>query len=278
MFNDGLPPLRDVLRDFDLQAKKSYGQNFLLDLNVTQRIAQFVKPEGKTIVEIGPGPGGLTRALLAEGASKVICVEADARFAPVLEQIAARYPSQLEFIIGDALAMHPDDITEGPYHIASNLPYNIGSPLLTKWLEGPWMPRWQSLTLMFQKEVAERLVAAPNTKAYGRLSILTQWRNRAEILLNLPPEAFVPPPKVSSAVIQIIPHTAFYPADQNMLFKIAAAAFNQRRKMLRSSLKQVCSDPETLLTELNIAPTRRGETLSIEEFCAISTALSGRQK
>jgi 16S rRNA (adenine1518-N6/adenine1519-N6)-dimethyltransferase len=278
MFNDGLPPLRDVLREFDLHAKKSYGQNFLLDLNLTQRIAQFVQPKDKTIIEIGPGPGGLTRALLAGGAAKVICIEADPRFAPALTQIAERHPHRLDYHITDALALHPNDLTDGPYHIASNLPYHIGTALLTKWLEDDWPPRWQSLTLMFQKEVAQRLVAPANSKPYGRLSILTQWRNSAEILLTLPPEAFVPPPKVSSAVIQIKPLTPRFAADQKMLAKVAAAAFNQRRKMLRSSLKQLCLDPEALLTALGIAPTRRGETLSIEEFCAISTALSEETK
>ncbi len=278
MFNDGLPPLRDVLREFDLQAKKSYGQNFLLDLNLTQRIAQFVKPKDKTIIEIGPGPGGLTRALLAEGAAKVICIEADPRFAPALSQIAARYPNQLDVHIGDALALHPNDLVSGPYYIASNLPYNIGTALLTKWLEDEWPPRWQSLTLMFQKEVAQRLIAPANSKPYGRLSILTQWRNDAEILLTLPPEAFVPPPKISSAVIQITPRTPLFPADQKTLSKVTAAAFNQRRKMLRSSLKQLCLNPEELLTTLGIEPTRRGETLSIEEFCTISNAVSGEKK
>lgn len=277
MTPDGLPPLGEVIKRYDLRANKSFGQNFLLDLNLTRRIAQAAKPQGKIIIEIGPGPGGLTRALLLEGVKQLICVEADTRFQPALEQIATHYPERLKVIYADALKVDLNSLTPHCYDVVANLPYNIGTPLLTRWLEAPWPPQWQQLTLMFQKEVAERLVAPSNSKAYGRLSILTQWRNDTDLLFSVPREAFVPPPKVTSAIVQIKPREPISAAEPEILFKVAAAAFNQRRKMLRKSLKQLCLSPEEPLAKAGIDATRRGESLTIDEFCALARAISGRQ-
>jgi 16S rRNA (adenine1518-N6/adenine1519-N6)-dimethyltransferase len=274
---DTLPPLRDVIAEHGLSARKSLGQNFLLDLNLTSRIARVPGDlRGADVLEVGPGPGGLTRGLLAEGARKVLAIEKDARCLPALAQIAAAYPGRLEVIEGDALQIDPLAYLTPPIHVAANLPYNIGTELLVRWLTPQaWPPFWQSLTLMFQKEVAERIVAQPGSKAYGRLAILAQWRTDAEIALTLPPQAFVPAPKVHSAVVHLrARHAPRYPADAATLSRVVAAAFNQRRKMLRASLKAISPQIETHLTAVGIDPTRRAETLSLEEFCALARQLA----
>ncbi|MEM7058281.1 MAG: 16S rRNA (adenine(1518)-N(6)/adenine(1519)-N(6))-dimethyltransferase RsmA [Pseudomonadota bacterium] len=272
MAPDGLPRLRDVIARHGLSARKSLGQNFLLDLNLTGRIARAAGPlDGAEVVEIGPGPGGLTRALLAEGASKVIAIERDQRCLPALEEISDHYPGRLHVLEGDAMRLDPTSHLRGPARIVANLPYNVGTALLVNWLDAEnWPPWWQSLTLMFQKEVAERIVAAPGSKAYGRLSVLAQWRCEARIAFEVPAQAFIPPPKVTSAIVNIQPMTP--PANVNAarLSKITAAAFAQRRKMLRQSLKACTDDPLTLLEKASIDPTRRAETLSIEEFLTLA--------
>lgn len=267
---DSLPPIGEVIRRHDLYARKSLGQNFLFDLNLTMRIARAVPLADDTIVEIGPGPGALTRALLAAGARKLVCIETDARFLPALEEISAHYPNRLIVINADARTIDLASTIDGPFHIAANLPYNVGTHLLTQWLEAEWPPSWRSLTLMFQKEVAERLVAAAGQKQYGRLSVLTQWRNRAEILFDVSAKAFVPPPKVTSAIVQITPHAPIRDVSPVLLGTITRLAFQQRRKMLRASLKSLCSSPEDLLQTAGIDSRRRGETLSIEEFCQLA--------
>ncbi|MEO1721776.1 MAG: 16S rRNA (adenine(1518)-N(6)/adenine(1519)-N(6))-dimethyltransferase RsmA [Pseudomonadota bacterium] len=273
---DGLPPLRAVIAEHGLAARKSLGQNFLLDLNLTRRIARAAGPlEGQTVLEIGPGPGGLTRALLTEGASKVVAVERDQRCLAALAEIAASYPGRLEVIEGDALSLDPLAMLDGPVRIVANLPYNIGTELFTRWLSSSdWPPRWSSMTLMFQKEVAERITAQPGTKAYGRLAVLAQWRARARILFEIDPRAFTPPPKVTSAVIRLEPTGA--PITPNgtpslrALEKVTAAAFAQRRKMLRQSLKSLVSPAEPLLEAAGVEPTRRAETLGIDEFANLA--------
>lgn len=273
---DTLPPLRQVIADHGLTAKKSLGQNFLLDLNLTARIARVPGDlSGADVLEVGPGPGGLTRGLLACGARKVLAIEKDTRCLPALEQIAGAYPGRLEVINGDALEVDPRAHLTSPIHIAANLPYNVGTELLVRWLTPEdWPPFWQTLTLMFQKEVAERIVAQPGSKAYGRLAILAQWRTEAQIALTLPPQAFVPAPKVHSAVVHLraLPSPR-YPADAMVLSKLVAAAFNQRRKMLRASLKGLRPDIEAVLEATGIDPTRRAETVSLEEFCNLARAL-----
>lgn len=275
MTMDGLPPLREVIDHYDLQAKKSLGQNFLFDLNLTSRIARATQPMDCPIVEIGPGPGALTRALLMEGAQKLICVEADRRFEQPLRDIKAAYGDRLELVFADAMTLHPDELCEGPYKICANLPYNIGTPLYMSWLEtSNWPPRWTSLTLMFQKEVADRVVAPAGSKAYGRLSILSQWLCHNETLFDIDPRAFVPPPKITSSVIQITPRDeVLAPASLPALKRVTTAAFGQRRKMLRASLKQLGVDPIQLLSTANIEETRRAETLTIEEFCTLARCL-----
>ena len=273
---DTLPPLRDVIAEHGLSARKSLGQNFLLDLNLTAKIARQVEDlEGSDILEIGPGPGGLTRGLLAEGARRVVAVEKDPRCIPALQDIAAAYPGRLEVIEGDALALPLGDHLRPPVRVAANLPYNVGTELLTRWLDPPqWPPFWESLTLMFQREVAERIVATPGGKSYGRLSVLAQWRSDARIVMDLPPQAFTPPPKVSSSVVQITRLAApRYPADQKVLIRVVKTAFGQRRKMLRASLKGLAPDMETRLEGLGIAPTARAEEISLEGFCAIARDL-----
>jgi 16S rRNA (adenine1518-N6/adenine1519-N6)-dimethyltransferase len=273
---DGLPPLREVIRRHGLIAKKSLGQNFLLDLNLTGRIARAAgKLEGITVVEIGPGPGGLTRALLAEGAAHVIAVERDARAIEALAEISAHYPGRLTVIEGDALAFDLSSIkAEGPLRIIANLPYNIATVLLTGWLETePWPPRFDRLVLMFQREVAERLVAAPDSKAYGRLSVLTQWRATAKILFDISPSAFVPPPKVTSSVVELIPRASPEPCDRAMLSRVTEAAFGQRRKMLRQSLKTLLPDPLPVLEAAGIAPTDRAEHIAVEGFVRLARAV-----
>ncbi|ABV92927.1 dimethyladenosine transferase [Dinoroseobacter shibae DFL 12 = DSM 16493] len=274
---DGLPPLREVIAAHKLSAKKSLGQNFLLDLNLTARIARVPGDlSGADVLEVGPGPGGLTRGLLAEGARKVLAIEKDARCLPALQQIAAAYPGRLEVIEGDALEVDATAYLSPPIHIAANLPYNVGTELLVRWLTPPdWPPFWRTLTLMFQREVAERIVAKPGSKAYGRLAILAQWRAEAEIALTLPPQAFIPAPKVHSAVVHLRARTEpRYPADAAVLSRVVATAFNQRRKMLRASLKGLTPGIEDHLAAVGIDPTRRAETLSLEEFCALARQIA----
>ncbi|MEY8799718.1 16S rRNA (adenine(1518)-N(6)/adenine(1519)-N(6))-dimethyltransferase RsmA [Leisingera sp. XS_AS12] len=270
---DSLPPLREVIAKHQLSARKSLGQNFLLDLNLTAKIArQAGDLSGCDVLEIGPGPGGLTRGLLAEGARRVLAVEKDARCLPALQEIADAYPGRFDVINGDALEIDPLAHLTPPIRIAANLPYNVGTELLVRWLTPKdWPPFWQSLTLMFQREVAERIVAQPGSKAYGRLAILSQWRADARIVLSLPPGAFTPPPKVSSAVVHLdaLPAPRFE-ADAAVLNRVVAAAFNQRRKMLRASLKGISPEIEDLLHAAGIPPTERAEQVSLEAFCALA--------
>lgn len=270
---DGLPPLRDVIERHGLVAKKSLGQNFLLDLNLTSKIARLAGDLSKCdVLEVGPGPGGLTRGLLAEGARKVLAVEKDSRAIAALDEISAAYPGRLEILNADALDIDPLERLTTPVRIISNLPYNIGTELLVRWLTPPtWPPYWSSLTLMFQREVAERIVAQPGSKKYGRLAILSQWRTRANIVMELPPEAFTPPPKIHSAVVhfEALPAPRFE-ANPKVLERIVAAGFNQRRKMLRASLKGVAPDIEDRLVAAGIKPTDRAEQVSVEGWCALA--------
>ena len=270
---DDLPPLREVIRRHGLAARKSLGQNFLLDLNLTARIARAAGPlDGLTVFEVGPGPGGLTRALLMEGAEKVIAVERDARCLPALAEIAAAYPGKLEVIEADALDLDESKILPPGVKIAANLPYNVGTALLIKWLTAPFPFFWSSLTLMFQREVAERIVAKPDSEPYGRLSVLAAWRAKAKILFDVNRGAFVPPPSVTSSIVRLEPLAEpAAPADLAALEKITAAAFGQRRKMLRQSLKNLGG--ERLLTEAGIDPTLRPEQLDIVQFAALARAL-----
>ncbi len=266
---DGLPPLRDVIQAHGLMAKKSLGQNFLFDLNLTRKIARSAAPlEGHTIIEVGPGPGGLTRALLAEGSGHVIAIERDPRVLPALAEIAAHYPSKLTVIEADALTQDVSALATGPLKIVSNLPYNIGTPLLLNWITASaWPPAYTSLTLMFQKEVAARITAAPGSNDYGRLSIICQWRMRARKLFDVNRSAFTPPPKVTSSIVQLEPRAApLVDCDVKALERVTAAAFGQRRKMLRSSLKSVFENPDAVLHELGIDPQGRAEELSVEAF------------
>jgi len=273
---DTLPPLSEVIRTYEIAARKSLGQNFLLDLNLTAKIArQAGDLTACDVLEIGPGPGGLTRGLLAQGARRVLAIEKDARCIPALADIAAAYPGRLEVINGDALEVDPLAHLTPPIRIAANLPYNVGTELLVRWLTPPeWPPFWDSLTLMFQREVAERIVATPGSKAYGRLALLAQWRATPRIVMNLPPEAFTPPPKVSSAVVHLtaLPEPRF-PADPKKLERTVAMAFNQRRKMLRAALKGLAPDIEDRLIACGIKPTDRAETIGLEQFCALSRTL-----
>lgn len=270
---DALPPLREVIATHGLSARKSLGQNFLLDLNLTAKIARKAGDlTACDVLEIGPGPGGLTRGLLAEGARRVVAVEKDARCIPALQDIAAAYPGRLTVIEGDALDLDLSGALTPPVRIAANLPYNVGTELLVRWLTPPdWPPFWDSLTLMFQREVAQRIVAQPGSKAYGRLAILAQWRCDARIVLDLPPQAFTPPPKVSSAVVHLDRLQApRYPARAETLSRVVAMAFNQRRKMLRAALKGLSPDIEDRLTAAGIAPTARAEEIPLEGFCALA--------
>ncbi|MFP7571521.1 16S rRNA (adenine(1518)-N(6)/adenine(1519)-N(6))-dimethyltransferase RsmA [Marivita sp. S2033] len=274
---DDLPPLREVIASHGLSARKALGQNFLLDLNLTAKIArQAGDLRGTDVLEVGPGPGGLTRGLLSEGARRVLAVEKDPRCLPALAEIAAAYPGRLEVIEGDALAINALERLTPPIAICANLPYNVGTELLVRWLTPPsWPPVWDSLTLMFQKEVAERIVAQPGSKAYGRLAILAQWRCDVQIAMHLPPEAFTPPPKVSSAVVHLraLPEPRF-DADAKTLERVVAAGFNQRRKMLRASLKSLSPQIEDHLVAVGIAPTERAEQVSVEGFCALARRLA----
>jgi 16S rRNA (adenine1518-N6/adenine1519-N6)-dimethyltransferase len=274
---DNLPPLREVINTHDLKARKSLGQNFLLDLNLTAKIARQAGDMTECdVLEIGPGPGGLTRGLLSEGARRVLAIEKDKRCLPALAEIAEAYPDRLTVIEGDALEIDPLAHLTPPIRIAANLPYNVGTELLVRWLTPQeWPPFWQSLTLMFQREVAERIVAKPGAKAYGRLALLAQWRADARIVLNLPPEAFTPPPKVSSAVVHLtaLPEPRF-PADPDVLNRVVAAAFNQRRKMLRSALKGTAPDIEDRLRAAGLKPTERAEQVPLEGFCALAREIA----
>jgi 16S rRNA (adenine1518-N6/adenine1519-N6)-dimethyltransferase len=273
---DGLPPLREVIRAFDLSARKSLGQNFILDLNLTRRIARAAGSlEGRTVVEVGPGPGGLTRALLMEGAARVIAVERDERTRGALEMITQRYPGKLEVHFGDALRADWPKLlgaAHGQAVIVANLPYSVATLLLTGWLDTePWPPWFNRMVLMFQKEVAERIVAAPGSKVYGRVSVLAQWRASPRIALSVPREAFTPAPKVASAVVELIPHKEpSPPCTPQSLARVTAAAFGQRRKMLRSSLKQLVAEPEQLLEAVGIAGNLRAEDVSVKDFARLA--------
>ncbi|NCW52994.1 MAG: 16S rRNA (adenine(1518)-N(6)/adenine(1519)-N(6))-dimethyltransferase RsmA [Rhodobacteraceae bacterium] len=270
---DQLPPLREVIAQHNLSAQKSLGQNFLLDLNLTSKIARQAGDLTQSdVLEIGPGPGGLTRGLLAEGARRVIAIEKDRRCIAALEDIQKAYPDRLEILEGDALSINPLERLTGPVKVVANLPYNVGTELLIRWLTPTrWPPFWTSLTLMFQKEVAERIVAPVASKAYGRLALLSQWRTDANIVMNLPPSAFTPPPKVSSAVVHLTALSApRFEAEAAVLEKTVAKAFNQRRKMLRSSLKGFTLDLEEKLQAAGISPTLRAEQVSLEQFCALA--------
>lgn len=271
---DGLPPLRDVIQRHGLDARKALGQNFLLDLNLTQKVARTAGSlEGVTVFEVGPGPGGLTRAILALGAAKVIAVERDARCLPALAEIADHYPGRLEVIEGDALKTDfAALVPQGPVKIIANLPYNVGTQLLVNWLLPPeWPPFWQSLTLMFQKEVGQRIVAAEDDDHYGRLGVLCGWRTQAQMAFDISPQAFTPPPKVTSTVVHLTPKENPIPCAIEKLEKVTQAAFGQRRKMLRQSLKPIGG--EALLLKAEIDPQRRAETLSVEEFCRLANCL-----
>ena len=276
---DGLPPLREVIAAHDLVAKKQLGQNFLLDLNLTAKIARCAGDlSGCDVLEVGPGPGGLTRGLLAEGARRVVAVEMDPRALPALQEIAAHYPGRLVPLLGDALKLDVAAHLTAPVKVVANLPYNVGTELLIRWLTPEtWPPVWSSLTLMFQKEVAERIVAKPRTEHYGRLALLAQYRCEARIVMTLPPEAFTPAPKVHSAVVQLtaLPEPRF-PCDFNQLQRITAMAFNQRRKMLRASLKALGPEIETVLQSVGIPPTARAEEIGLEAFCALARALAAK--
>jgi 16S rRNA (adenine1518-N6/adenine1519-N6)-dimethyltransferase len=274
---DDLPPLREVIRTHDLRAKKAFGQNFLLDMNLTARIARAAGDlHDADILEIGPGPGGLTRGLLAEGARHVLAVEKDPRCLPALAEIARSYPGRLQVIAGDALEVDPLAHLTPPVKVVSNLPYNVGTELLIRWMTPrDWPPFWDSLTLMFQREVAERITARPGSKAYGRLALMVQWRAEARIVLHLPPEAFTPPPKVSSAVVHITRlESPRFPADPKVLERLVAAGFNQRRKMLRAALRGQHPRIEALLESAGIPPTARAEEIELERWCQLARAVS----
>ena|SRR5579883_2218864 len=269
-----LPPLREIIRRHSLDARKALGQNFLLDLNLTGRIARAAAPLGQAdIIEIGPGPGGLTRALLLAGARRVVAIERDPRCIAALAELAAAFPNRLALVEGDALAIDPASLASPPRKIVANLPYNIATPLLLAWL--PHIAAYESLTLMFQREVARRLVAAPRSKDYGRLSIMVQWLAEVRLLFDVAPRAFVPPPKVVSTVVQLVPRAApLAPCDAADLERVNAAAFGQRRKMLRASLRSLGIDAERLLDATGLSPTSRAEELSVAEFCALARALA----
>jgi 16S rRNA (adenine1518-N6/adenine1519-N6)-dimethyltransferase len=275
---DDLPPLREVIRRHGLRAKKSLGQNFLLDLNLTARIARAAGPlDGVEVVEIGPGPGGLTRALLAAGARRVIAVERDDRAIAALAEIAAHYPGRLEVVAGDALDFDPRGLIGAPARVVANLPYNIATALLVSWLTlEPWPPWYDRLVLMFQREVAERIVAAPGSKSYGRLSVLVGWRCEARILFDVAGSAFVPPPKVTSSLVEVVPRARPLACERRALERVTEAAFGQRRKMLRQSLKSLGADTSALLEAAAIEPTARAEDIPVEGFVALARAFSAR--
>jgi 16S rRNA (adenine1518-N6/adenine1519-N6)-dimethyltransferase len=281
--SDGLPPLREVVARCDLDARKALGQNFLFDLNLTAKIARAAGPlDGVVVIEVGPGPGGLTRALLAEGAKTVIAIERDERALPALTEIGAHWPGRLEVLAADALTVKPETLIAkakgSPIRICANLPYNIGTRLLTDWLESePWPPFFDRLTLMFQREVALRIVATPRERAdYGRLAVLSGWRTQARILFDVPPAAFTPPPKVVSSIVELIPRAAPDPCDARLLAALTQAAFGQRRKMLRQSLKGFASsrglDASTLIAAAGLEPTLRAEEVAVEGFVRLARA------
>jgi 16S rRNA (adenine1518-N6/adenine1519-N6)-dimethyltransferase len=271
---DSLPPLREVIATHGLRAKKELGQNFLLDLNLTSRIARVAAPlEAATVIEVGPGPGGLTRALLAEGAKKVIAIERDERALPALAEIAAAYPGRLEVFSGDALEMDYAKLADGPTKLVSNLPYNIGTELLTRWLTvEPWPPFFESLTLMFQREVAERIIAKPGDDAYGRLGVLCGWRTEARIAFNVGREAFTPPPKITSSVVHLRPRALTDGVLARDLEIVTRAAFGQRRKMVRQSLKSLGLPMEPLLAAAGLEGSERAEELPVETFLKLAKA------
>jgi len=274
---DDLPPLREVIRQHSLSARKSLGQNFLLDLNLTARIARAAGPlEDATVIEIGPGPGGLTRALLAMGARHVIAIERDERALPALEEIAQRYPGRLEIVCADAQHFDPRPwLGETRAKIVANLPYNIATALLIDWLSiEPWPPWYDTMVLMFQREVAERIVARENDEAYGRLGVLANWRAETKILFDISPAAFVPQPKVTSSVVRLVPRQAPEICDRRALEQVTAAAFGQRRKMLRQSLKSLAVDPARLVAAAQIDETRRPETIPVSGFVAMARELT----
>ena len=278
---DDLPPLRDVIKRHGLSARKSLGQNFLLDLNLTARIARAAEPlENVTVVEIGPGPGGLTRALLALGARRVIAVERDERALGALEEIAARYPGRLTIVAGDALSVDLQaELGPERARVVANLPYNIATPLLIGWLTvEPWPPWYDQLVLMFQREVAERIVARPGAKNYGRLAVLVGWRAEARILFDVAPSAFVPPPQVTSSVVRLVPRPEPLSCDAAALQRVTEAAFGQRRKMLRQSLKSLGVDAMGLLEAAGIEPTARAEEIPVEGFVTLARIFSGQMK
>jgi 16S rRNA (adenine1518-N6/adenine1519-N6)-dimethyltransferase len=279
-----LPPLREVVRAHGLSARKSLGQNYLFDLNLTRKIARSTGSlDGVTVVEIGPGPGGLTRALLEEGAAKVIAVEADRRFSPALEEIAAHAGHRLTVVEADALSLDPRRdlgaaISSGPVRVIANLPYNIATPLLVGWLKSePWPPWWQVLAVMVQREVALRIVATPRERAaYGRLAVLVGWRSEARLLFDVPASAFTPAPKVTSSLVRLDPRPRPLACEPAALERVTAAAFGQRRKMLRQSLRRLGFDPSPLIEAAGVSPTSRAEELPIEAFLAMANALSAR--
>ena len=268
-----LPPLREIIARYGIVAHKRLGQNFLLDLNLTGRIARAAgRLDQATVIEIGPGPGGLTRALLASGTRRVVAIERDRRCLAALGELAAAYPGRLDLVAGDALEIDPAMLCEKPRKIVANLPYNIATPLLLGWLDR--VREYESLTLMFQREVAERLTAVPRSKAYGRLSVLTQWLAEVKILFDVPAQAFVPPPRVTSSVVAILPRAEpLAPARRPVLERVTAAAFGQRRKMLRTSLKPLGLAVGPVLEHAGIAPTVRAEELSVAQFCALARAI-----
>jgi 16S rRNA (adenine1518-N6/adenine1519-N6)-dimethyltransferase len=274
---DDLPPLRDVIKQHALSARKSLGQNFLLDLNLTARIARAAAPlEDATIIEVGAGPGGLTRALLALGAKRVIAIERDERALAALADISKRYPGRLDIVSGDATTFDPRPLLGAERaKIVANLPYNIATSLLIGWLSiEPWPPWYDMMVLMFQREVAERIVAREDDEAYGRLAVLSNWRAETKILFDISPAAFVPQPKVTSSVVRLVPRAAPEPCDRRALEQVAAAAFGQRRKMLRQSLKSLSVDPARLAAAAHVDLTRRAETIPVSGFVAMARELT----
>lgn len=273
---DNLPPLKDIISKYEIRAKKSLGQNFLLDLNLTSKIARYAgNLEQSDVLEIGPGPGGLTRSLLNEGARQVVSIEKDNRCIAALEEIQSLFPGRLRLLQGDALSMNVTQYLTDPIKIIANLPYNIGTELLVRWLNSKnWPSFWQSMTLMFQKEVANRIVARPGSKAYGRLSVMSQWRCNTKIAFNIPATAFTPPPKVESAVVHFEAlNEPKFPAEVDKLEFVVSKAFNQRRKMLRGALKGHFINVEDGLFSIGVLPTKRAENITVQEYCAMSQVL-----
>jgi 16S rRNA (adenine1518-N6/adenine1519-N6)-dimethyltransferase len=273
---DNLPPLKDIISKYEIRAKKSLGQNFLLDLNLTSKIARYAgNLKQSDVLEIGPGPGGLTRSLLNEGARQVVSIEKDNRCIAALEEIQSLFPGRLRLLQGDALSMNVTQYLSDPIKIIANLPYNIGTELLVRWLNSKnWPSFWQSMTLMFQKEVANRIVARPGSKAYGRLSVMSQWRCNTKIVFNIPATAFTPPPKVESAVVHFEAlNEPKFPAEVDKLEFVVSKAFNQRRKMLRGALKGHFINVEEGLFSIGVLPTKRAENITVQEYCAMSQIL-----